>query len=129
MKHKISSGSPFEQQLGYSRAIVDQDWIHVSGTVGMDPNTNEIPEDPAEQTEIAFNIIEDTLKQADASLSDVVRWRLYVTEKAVLPKIIPVLGEKFRDIRPANTTLICDLPVEGAKIEIEVTAKKSPIAH
>lgn len=125
MKRKISSGSPFEELAGYSRAVVDGDWIHVSGTVGVDPETKILPEGAVAQTRNIFRIIEATLAEAGATLADVVRNRVYITDASDLMDVAKILGEKFGDVRPANTTLICQIPVPDAKVEIEVTARKS----
>jgi enamine deaminase RidA (YjgF/YER057c/UK114 family) len=125
MKRKISSGSPFEELAGYSRAVVDGDWIHVSGTVGIDPETKVLPEGAVAQTRNIFRTIEAVLAEAGASLADVVRTRVYLTDPADLMDVAKILGEKFRDVRPANTTLIVQIPVPDAKVEIEVTARKS----
>ncbi|MEX1146744.1 MAG: RidA family protein [Sphingomonadales bacterium] len=124
MRQKISSGSPFEEKAGYSRAVVDGDWIYVSGTVGVDPDTKQLPDSALDQAYNIFRIIEDTLGQAGATLEDVVRNRVFVTDMAHLGDVVQVLGEKFGAIRPANTTLICQIPVPGAKVEIEVTARR-----
>ena len=125
MRKRISSGSPFEEMAGYSRALVDGDWIHVSGTVGTDPETRILPESAEEQTKNIFKTIDATLAEADASLKDVVRFRVYITDAEYLQDVIKVMGDKFGDIRPANTTLICQIPVPEAKVEIEVTARKA----
>ncbi len=125
MKKRISSGSPFEELAGYSRAVVDGDWIHVSGTVGVDPETKILPPDTTSQLENIFKTLEATLAQAGASLEDVVRNRVYVTDMAYMNDVVKVLGQKFGTIRPANTTLICQIPVPGAHVEIEVTAHKT----
>lgn len=124
MKRLISSGSAFEELAAYSRAVVDGDWVHMSGTVGLDPDTKTLPPTAAAQTVNIFRIIESTLAEAGASLNDVVRCRVYLTDAADLADVVKILGEKFRDIRPANTTLICQIPAPGAKVEIEVTAHK-----
>lgn len=120
---KISSGSPFEALAGYSRAVVDDRYVHISGTVGLDPDTKTIPEDADDQARNIFRIIEQTLAEAGASLTDVVRCRVYLTNVVYLNDVVKVLGEKFAAIRPANTTLICQIPAPGAKVEIEVTAR------
>ncbi|MDA5194145.1 RidA family protein [Govanella unica] len=121
---KISSGSPFEALAGYSRAVVDDLYVHVSGTVGADPETKAIPEDAEAQTRNIFRIIEDTLTTAGTDLTQVTRSRVYVTDMSHLGAVVKVLGEKFGEIRPANTTLICGIPAPGAKVEIEVTARR-----
>src|SRR5256712_11569842 len=101
MRRLISSGSPFEAEAGYSRAVVDGDWVFVAGTTGFDYARMTIAEDPAEQTRQTFRNIETALAEAGASLGDVVRVRYYVPNAADWPAIVPVLGEIFGTIRPA----------------------------
>ena len=121
----ISSGSPFEAQVGYSRAVVQGDWCFVAGTTGRDPDTGDMPEDVCDQTRNAFRIIEAALDEAGFTLSDVVRATYYITDMAYHDEIAPVLGEKFGDIRPAATmVVVAGLIRPDMKIEIEVTAYK-----
>jgi enamine deaminase RidA (YjgF/YER057c/UK114 family) len=124
----ITSGSKFETLAAYSRAVADGDFVFVSGTVGIDPATGALPESAAEQVRFALATIGVALAQAGASLSDIVHYRLYLSDVAYLNEVIPVIADIFRDIRPANTTLICGIPVPGAKVEIEAQAKRSPNA-
>ena len=119
----ISSGSPFEAEGGYSRAVVDGEWIFVAGTTGFDYTQMTIAEDPAEQARQAFRNIEKALAEAGGTLADVVRVRYYVPDIADWPAIVPVLGEVFGAIRPAATALVCGLVDPRMKIEIEVTAR------
>ncbi|HVI90413.1 MAG TPA: RidA family protein [Dongiaceae bacterium] len=121
----ISSGSAFEKTAGYSRAVVDGDWVFVSGTTGFDYAKMSISEDIIEQTHQTFRNISAALEQAGVSLKDVVRARYILTNAADWQKVAPVFGEYFGDIRPANTTIVCGLVDPRMKIEIEVTAKKS----
>jgi enamine deaminase RidA (YjgF/YER057c/UK114 family) len=123
MRRLISSGSRFEGEAGYSRAVVDGDWIFVAGTTGFDYARMTIAEDPAEQARQAFRNIEKALAEAGARLADVVRVKYYVPDPANWPAIVPVLGEVFAAIRPAATALICGLVDPRMKIEIEVTAR------
>jgi|SRR5208282_1057893 len=125
MRGLISSGSPFEAEAGYSRAVVDGEWIFVAGTTGFDYAAMTIAEDPAEQARLAFRNIEKALAEAGATLVDVVRVRYYVPDIADWPAIVPVLGEVFGTIRPAATALICGLIDPRMKVEIEVTARRS----
>ena len=121
----ISSGSPFEAQVGYSRAVVQGDWCFVAGTTGRDPDTGDMAEDVCDQTRNAFRIIETALDDAGFALSDVVRATYYVTDMAYHDQIAPVLGEKFGDIRPAATmVVVAGLIRPDMKVEIEVTAYK-----
>ena len=121
----ISSGSPFEAAGGYSRAVVDGEWIFVAGTTGFDYAAMTISDDPAEQTRQALRNIERALAEASASLADIVRVRYYGPDPEDWPRIMPVLGEAFGAIRPAATAIICGLVDPRMKIEIEVTARRS----
>ena len=124
MRRLISSGSPFEAEAGYSRAVVDGDWVFVAGTTGFDYAQMAIVDDPAEQARQAVRNIEKALAEASAKLADVVRVRYYVPDPADWPAIVSVLGEVFGAIRPAATALICGLVDPRMKIEIEVTARR-----
>lgn len=120
----ISSGSRFESVMGYSRAVVDGDWVHVSGTTGYDYATMTIADDVAAQTEQVFRNIAAALQQADASLDDVVRVTYYLTDASYFDVIAPICGKYFARARPAATALICQLIDPAIKIEIEVTVRK-----
>jgi len=124
MRRLISSGSRFEAEAGYSRAVVDGEWIFVAGTTGFDYTRMTIAEDPAEQARQAFRNIETALAEAGGTLADVVRVKYYLPDAAAWPAIVPVLGEAFGTIRPAATALICGLVDPRMKIEIEVTARR-----
>lgn len=118
----ISSGSPFEEVAGYSRAVVEGDWVFVSGTSGF--KGAEIADDVAAQAEQSIATIAAALAEAGCALADVVRVRAYVTEAGFFQAIAPVLGQAFKGIRPANTTIVCGLVDPRMKVEIEVTALK-----
>lgn len=120
----ISSGSSFEKVAGYSRAVVDGRWVFVSGTTGFDYAAGTISDDVVEQTRQALRNIEAALKQADSGLVDVVRIRVFITQAEDFAIIAPVLGEFLGDIRPANTTTVCQLVDAKMKVEIEVTARR-----
>jgi enamine deaminase RidA (YjgF/YER057c/UK114 family) len=124
LRRLICSGSPFEAEAGYSRAVVDGEWVFVAGTTGFDYAQMTIADDPAEQTRRAFSNIEKALAEAGAGLADIVRVRYYVPNAADWPAVVPVLGEVFGAIRPAATALICGLVDPRMKIEIEVTARR-----
>lgn len=123
MVERISSGSPFEQKIGYSRAIRDGDMVYVSGTTGYDYKTMRMPEDAGAQARNALATIAGALAQAGASLSDVVRVRYYLTDMAHYDALVMAAGETFGDIRPAATLVVCGLIAPEMKIEIEVTAR------
>ena len=119
----ISSGSLFEKEIGYSRAVVDGRWIFVSGTTGYDYATMKISEDVAEQAEQCMKNIATALAQAGSSLKDVVRVHYYLLHRTDFEKCRPVLGRHFGEVRPAATMLfVSGLLEERIKIEIEVTA-------
>lgn len=118
----ISSGSPFEKQVGYSRALVDGDWAFVAGTTGYDPETRVMPESAADQARNALVVIGRALESAGFSMADVVRATYYFTDAAYWDEVGPVLGEAFGDIRPAATALVVGLVKAEMKVEIEVTA-------
>src|SRR5215469_7080657 len=125
MRRLIWSGSAFEAEAGYSRAVVDGEWVFVAGTTGFDYAAMTIADDPAEQARQALRNIERALAEAGAALADVVRVRYYVPDLADWPAIMPVLGAAFGAIRPAATALVCGLVDPRMKIEIEVTARVS----
>ena len=118
----ISSGSPFESQFGYSRAVVQGDWCFVAGTTGPDPDTKLLPESVADQAKNALAIIETALAEGGFALGDVVRATYYITDARYWEPIGPVLGAAFGDIRPAATCVVCGLIKPEMKVEIEVTA-------
>jgi enamine deaminase RidA (YjgF/YER057c/UK114 family) len=119
----ISSGSPFEATIGYSRAVVDGNTIYVSGTTGYDYATMVMPDDAGQQARNAFGTIAHALDQVGSSIKDVVRVRYYITDMAHYDALVAVAGEIFRDIRPAATMLVCGLTRPEMKLEIEVTAR------
>lgn len=121
----ISSGSPFEAQVGYSRAVVQGDWCFVAGTTGSDPDTKIMPESVADQAANALKIIGKALDDAGFSFADVVRATYYITDPAYWDQIGPPLGAVFGNIRPAATCVVAGLIKPEMKIEIEVTALKA----
>lgn len=120
----IQSGSRWEELAGYSRAVVDGDWIMVSGTIGQDFATGEFPLTADAQCELALDTIAAALAEAQSNLGDVVRVRVYVPDRADVIAVSHVLRRRFGANRPANTTVCCALAVEGAKVELEVTARR-----
>jgi len=119
----IDSGSSFEQQIGYSRAVVDGDWVFVSGTTGFDYATMAISDDIVEQAEQCLMNIDAALRQAGAMLDDVVRVTYIVPDATTFPDCWPVLRRYFGEIRPAATMISAGLADPRMKIEIEVTAR------
>ena len=120
----ISSGSSFEEEIGYSRAVIRDNWVFVSGTTGYDYATMTIAEDIVDQTEQCFLNIISTLEKANASLIDVVRVNYIVPVAQDFEKCWPVLRRHFGDIKPAATMIYAGLADKKMKIEIEVTALK-----
>jgi enamine deaminase RidA (YjgF/YER057c/UK114 family) len=118
----ISSGSTFEKSIGYSRAVVDGDWVFVSGTTGFDYATMTIQDDVVTQCEQAFRNIEAALKQADSNLADVVRVHYLMTNGADFERCWPAMGAALGEVRPAATMMVVGLADARMKIEIEVTA-------
>jgi len=120
----ISSGSPFERDIGYSRAVVDGEWVFVSGTTGFDYTTMTISDDPAAQAAQCLRNIGAALTQAGASFADVVRVTYVLPNAADFPLCWPALREVFGEVRPAAMMFSAGLADPRMKIEIEVTARK-----
>ncbi|MEO8758836.1 MAG: RidA family protein [Devosia sp.] len=123
MVRRVSTGSSFEQKIGYSRAVVDQDMVYVSGTTGYDYATMTMPADAGQQARNALSTITKALKDAGASLSDVVRVRYYLVDMSVYDAVVAAAGAAFGEIRPAATMVLAGLTTPEIKIEIEVTAR------
>ncbi len=123
MKRRISSGAPIEEKAAFSRAVIEDGWIFVSGCTGVDPNSGKISDDVEEQARECFRSIEGALGEAGASLRDVVRVRYFLTDRAHAERLYPIFREYFSGIRPAATAVVCALPDPRALVEIEVTAK------
>jgi enamine deaminase RidA (YjgF/YER057c/UK114 family) len=121
---QISTGSPFEATMGYSRAIVKSGWCFVSGVTGYDYTTMLIPESAAEQARNCFATIRAVLTEAGFAMADIVRVQYTVTNHAFVEDIVPELGAALGTIRPAATMVIAGLIRPEMKIEIEVTAFK-----
>ena len=118
----ISTGSPFETEFAYSRAVAQGDWCFVAGTTGYDYSAMTMPQDPGDQAVNALATIERALKEAGFTLADVVRTVIYLTDPADHPAIGPALRAAFGDARPANSTVVTRLVRPEMKVEIEVTA-------
>ena len=125
VRYLISSGSTFESKIGYSRAVVDGDLIFVSGTTGFNYAKMTISEDVVVQCAEALRNIENALKEAGATLSDVVRVRYILPNRDDWPLCWLVVSDAFRDVRPAATMFVAELQDPRMKIEIEVTARIS----
>ena len=120
----ISSGSTFEKEIGYSRAVVDGDLIFVSGTTGFDYKTMEIADGVVQQAEQCLKNIQAALAEAGSTMADVVRVHYILPDAADFPPCWPVLRKYFGEIRPAATMISAGLADPRMKIEIEVTARK-----
>jgi enamine deaminase RidA (YjgF/YER057c/UK114 family) len=121
-RRRISSGSGFERDIGYSRAVVDGEWVFVSGTTGFDYATMTISDSVAEQAEQALRTIANALGEAGASLDDVVRVRYLLPHAGDFEACWPVLRQAFANALPAATMMVAGLADPRMKIEIEVTA-------
>ncbi|MEJ1990776.1 MAG: RidA family protein [Maritimibacter sp.] len=121
-KH-ISSGSPFEEQIGYSRAVVADGWVFVSGTTGYDYETMTMPESVVDQARNTLKTIGKALEEAGASLDDVVRVHYILPNGDDFEPCWPVFREAFGVAKPAATMIMAQLMNPEMKIEIEVTAK------
>ena len=123
-RQRISSGSTFEAQIGYSRAIAAGPWVFVSGTTGFDYSTMTIADGVVEQAEQCLKNIEAALAQAGATMSDVVRVTYVLPDSSEFEACWPVLRRYFGDVRPAAMMISAGLADPRMKIEIEVTALK-----
>lgn len=119
---RISTGSPFESALGYSRAVVKGPWCWVSGTTGYDYATMTMPPDPCDQARNAFRTIVSVLDEAGFAPGDIVRVRYVVTDAGLADAIAPALAEAMGPVRPAATMIVAGLIRPDMKIEIDATA-------
>ena len=121
---RISQGSTFENQIGYSRAVADGRWVFVSGTTGFDYATMTIADDVVEQVEQTLANIDAALVSGGAAAADVVRVKYYLPDPADFEACWPSLRRYFKEALPAATMLACGLADPRIKVEIEVTALK-----
>ena len=122
-KRLISTGSPFEEKIGYSRAVLCDGWIFVAGTTGYDYATMTMPQSVEDQCANALATISRALAEAGASLDDVVRVRYILPEKSDWPRCWPITSAAFARARPAATMIVAELQEPEMKIEVEVTAR------
>jgi enamine deaminase RidA (YjgF/YER057c/UK114 family) len=120
----ILSGSTFEEQIGYARAVVDGDRVHVSGTTGFDYATMTMSDDVVEQAEQCLRNVGAALQEAGATFADVVRVRYLLPDRDDFEPCWPVLRRYFGEVRPAATMMVCGLSDPRMRIEIEVCARK-----
>lgn len=121
----ISSGSIFEQEIGYSRAVVDGDWVFVSGTTGFDYSTMTISDDVVEQAEQCFKNINAALTEAGLGMQDIVRVRYILPHREDFEICWPVIRKYLGNVKPAATMIVAGLSDTRMRIEIEVTARKT----
>ena len=120
----ILSGSTFEEEIGYARAVVDGERVYVSGTTGFDYTTMTIPDGLVEQAEQCLRNIEAALAEAGCTFADVVRVRYLLPDRDDFEPCWPVLRRAFGEVRPAATMLVCGLSDPRMRIEIEVDARR-----
>jgi enamine deaminase RidA (YjgF/YER057c/UK114 family) len=125
-RRAILSGSTFEDEIGYARAVVDEDRVHVSGTTGFDYATMTISDDVVEQCEQCIRNINAALAEAGCSIADVVRVRYLLSDRDDFEPCWPILRRHFGRVRPAATMLVCGLADPRMKIEIEAYARRPP---
>ena len=118
----ISTGSPFEREVGYSRAVVQGDWCFVAGITGYDYATMEMPDGVAAQAGNCFATLRDVLDRAGFAMGDLVRVTHYVVDRALVDELVPVLGANLGEVRPAATMVIAGLMKPEMLYEIEATA-------
>ena len=123
-RKRIGSGSTFERDIGYSRAVVDGEWVFVSGTTGFDYATMTIANDVVAQAEQCFRNIDAALRQAGASLADVVRVTYILPNAGDFEPCWPVLRKYLGEVRPAATMISAGLADPRIRIEVEVTARR-----
>lgn len=122
----VSSGSPFEAEFAYSRAVAQGDWCFVAGTTGYDYATMTLPEDAAAQARNALATIERALGEAGFAMADVVRTVIHLADPDDHAAIGPALRAAFGEVRPANTTVVSRLLRPEMRVEIEATALRRP---
>lgn len=125
MKRLISSGSTFETSIGYSRAVVDGDWVFVSGTTGFDYSKMTIASDVVEQAEQCFKNIAAALAEAECTLQDVVRVRYLLPDRNDFERCWDVFQKYLGNVRPAATMMVVGLSDPRMRLEVEVTAHRS----
>ncbi|WP_433167151.1 RidA family protein [Kribbella sp. CA-247076] len=123
-RRAILSGSVFEEQIGYARAVVDGDWVHISGTTGFDYTDMTISADVVAQVEQALSNINAALAEAECTFADVVRVRYLLPDRDDFERCWPSLRRAFGEVRPAATMLVCGLADPRMKIEIEAYARR-----
>ena len=121
-RRHLSTGSRFEREIGYSRAVVQGDWCFLSGVTGYDYATMTLADGIAAQAETCFATVAGVLDEAGFAMDDIVRVTHYVADRTLVPDLIPVLSRHLGPIRPAATMVIAGLMEEAMLYEVEVTA-------
>jgi len=121
-RQRITSGAAFEERVGYSRAVRVGDRVWVSGTAPIMPGDADPPAGAYEQARVCLGIIERALEEAGASLDDVVRTRIYVTDASLIDDVGRAHGEAFATARPATTGIVTTLLDPRWLVEIEAEA-------
>ncbi|MEM6584056.1 MAG: RidA family protein [Pseudomonadota bacterium] len=122
---KVKTGSKYEEIGSYSRVVAVDNWIYVSNTAGRNPETAEMPEDPIEQTKQVLANIESALAKVDATLADVVRSRVFITNPDNVSAVMSLIGASFKGVDPALTVTCPPLGGDVYEVEIEVTAYRA----
>ena len=121
-RRRISGHSPYEPVMGYSRAVVVGEHVHVAGTAPIPADGSPPPEDPYDQARLCLDIIREALERAGSGIEDVVRTRVYVTDPVHFEGVARAHGEVFREVRPVNTTVVTSLMDPAWKVDIDVDA-------
>ena len=121
-RRRISGHSPYEPVMGYSRAVVVGEHVHVAGTAPIPEDGSPPPEDPYDQARLCLDIICEALERAGSGIEDVVRTRVYVTDPVHFEGVARAHGEVFREVRPVNTTVVTSLMDPAWKVDIDVDA-------
>lgn len=119
----IYTATRFEDLAGYARAVIEDDWVFVSGVAGYDFSDNSISEDAAEQTRQCLKTIQTTLEKAGSGLDRIARMRVYLADREHIIPVSRVLAEHLGESRYANTTTVCTLAMPEMLVELEVTAR------
>lgn len=118
----LSTGSSFEAEVGYSRAVVQGDWCFMAGVTGYDYATMTLPDGIAAQAEACFATVRDVLDRAGFAFEDIVRVTHFLSDRALMDDLVPVIARHIRDVRPASTMVIAGLMTPEMLYEVEVTA-------
>ena len=124
-RRHITTGSTFEAEMAYSRAVVQGDWCFVSGITGYDYATMSLPDGVKAQVRNCFATLAGVLAEADFDMADIVRLQYTVTDRADVPAVAPILREYLDQVRPAATLVVAGLMQPEMRFEVEATALRS----